>query len=87
MFDRVGAFVKDVRALKTEGELAEALDEVSADLGFRYFALPKRAIASHRPAGNVRTGATANRFFTRSAHLGDRRSHDDSGKTTTGSVG
>ena len=43
MFDRVGAFVKDVRALKTEGELAQALDEVSQDLGFRYFALTHHA--------------------------------------------
>ena len=43
MFDRVDAFVRDVRALKTEGELAEALGEVSADLGFRYFALTHHA--------------------------------------------
>lgn len=43
MFDRVDAFVKDVRALKTEGELAEALAEVSQDLGFRYFALTHHA--------------------------------------------
>lgn len=39
MFDRVEAFVRDVRELKTEGELAEALGEVSGDLGFRHFAL------------------------------------------------
>jgi LuxR family quorum-sensing system transcriptional regulator CciR len=39
MFDRVDAFVKDVRELKTQEELAIALSEVSRDLGFRYFAL------------------------------------------------
>jgi LuxR family quorum-sensing system transcriptional regulator CciR len=54
MFDRVDAFVKDVRALKTEGELAEALDEVSADLGFRYFALTHHA--------DVRRSSTAVRI-------------------------
>lgn len=39
MFDRVEAFVRDVRDLRTEDELAEALGEISSDLGFRYFAL------------------------------------------------
>ena len=39
MFDRVDAFVRDVRGLKTEEALAEALAEVSLDLGFRFFAL------------------------------------------------
>ena len=39
MFDRVEAFVRDVRRLKTEDELAEALGEVANDLGFRFFAL------------------------------------------------
>lgn len=39
MFSRVEAFVKDVRTLRTEEELTEAIREVSADLGFRYFAL------------------------------------------------
>jgi LuxR family quorum-sensing system transcriptional regulator CciR len=39
MFDRVDAFVRDVRDLRTEAELAEALSEVTLDLGFRYFAL------------------------------------------------
>jgi len=39
MFSRVDAFVRDVRELRTEAELAEALGEVSSDLGFRYFAL------------------------------------------------
>jgi LuxR family quorum-sensing system transcriptional regulator CciR len=39
MFDRVDAFVRDVRALESEEELAAALAEVTSDLGFRYFAL------------------------------------------------
>ena len=39
MFSRVDAFVRDVRELKTQDELAEALADVSRDLGFRYFAL------------------------------------------------
>lgn len=39
MFDRVEAFVRDVSRLGSEADLAQALGEVSADLGFRYFAL------------------------------------------------
>lgn len=39
MFDRVLAFVRDVRSIDAEEELAEALAEISHDLGFRYFAL------------------------------------------------
>lgn len=39
MFSRVDAFVRDVRELETEQALAEALAEVSSDLGFSYFAL------------------------------------------------
>lgn len=39
MFDRVETFVRDVRGLKTEDELAEALGDVAKDLGFRFFAL------------------------------------------------
>jgi LuxR family quorum-sensing system transcriptional regulator CciR len=39
MFDRVDAFVRDIRELKTETELADALGHVTAELGFRYFAL------------------------------------------------
>ena len=39
MFSRVDAFVRDVRELETEEALAEALADVSNDLGFRYFAL------------------------------------------------
>ena len=39
MFDRVDAFVRDVRGLTTEDELAQALAEIVEELGFRYFAL------------------------------------------------
>jgi LuxR family quorum-sensing system transcriptional regulator CciR len=39
MFSRVEAFVRDVRELQNEQELAKALGDVSEDLGFRYFAL------------------------------------------------
>ena len=39
MFSRVDAFVRDVRELETEEALADALADVSRDLGFRYFAL------------------------------------------------
>lgn len=39
MFSRVAAFVRDVRKLETEEALADALEEVTRDLGFKYFAL------------------------------------------------
>ena len=39
MFNRVEIFVREVRDLKTEDALAKAIGEVTAELGFRYFAL------------------------------------------------
>ena len=39
MFSRVDAFVRDIRGLDSEEGLAGALEDVSRDLGFRYFAL------------------------------------------------
>lgn len=39
MFDRVDAFVREVRALQSEEELAGALADIVDELGFRYFAL------------------------------------------------
>jgi LuxR family quorum-sensing system transcriptional regulator CciR len=39
MFSRVDRFVKELCELKSEEALAEALADVSRDLGFRYFAL------------------------------------------------
>jgi LuxR family quorum-sensing system transcriptional regulator CciR len=53
MFNRVDAFVRDVRELKTEAELAEALGEVTLDLGFRYFALTHH-VDVRRNSGAIR---------------------------------
>jgi LuxR family quorum-sensing system transcriptional regulator CciR len=39
MFDRVDAFVRDISGLGNEQELAGALEEISVELGFRFFAL------------------------------------------------
>lgn len=39
MFDRVEAFVRDVRQVSSERELADALGDIATTLGFRYFAL------------------------------------------------
>jgi LuxR family quorum-sensing system transcriptional regulator CciR len=39
MFSRVEEFVRDVRELTSADDLVQALEEVSTELGFRYFAL------------------------------------------------
>ena len=39
MFNRVEEFVRNVRELTSEEALAEAIDQIAAELGFRYFAL------------------------------------------------
>lgn len=39
MFDRVGTFLRDISGLEAEDDLAGALGDFAADLGFRYFAL------------------------------------------------
>lgn len=39
MFDRVDAFVKDIRKLESEDELGGAIAEITSELGFRFFAL------------------------------------------------
>ena len=39
MFDRIEEFVRNVRELRSEAELADAVGEITADLGLRYFAL------------------------------------------------
>jgi LuxR family transcriptional regulator, quorum-sensing system regulator CciR len=39
MFERVGAFVEDVSSASTQAELRAILTEITADLGFRHFAL------------------------------------------------
>jgi len=51
MFDRVEGFVRDVRGLECEEELAEALAEISKDLGFRYFALTHHVDIRRSTAG------------------------------------
>jgi LuxR family quorum-sensing system transcriptional regulator CciR len=43
MFDRVNAFVSDIREMESETQLGEALDQVTRDLGFRYYALTHHA--------------------------------------------
>jgi LuxR family quorum-sensing system transcriptional regulator CciR len=56
MFSRVDAFVRDLSGIVSEEELAGLLEEISADMGFHYFALthhvdirqaPKPAIRLH----------------------------------------
>lgn len=39
MFNRVEVFIRNVRKLRSEDELAEALDSLTEELGLRYFAL------------------------------------------------
>lgn len=39
MFERIRLFIDEVSVLKTEKQLADLLDELTRDLGFRYFAL------------------------------------------------
>jgi LuxR family quorum-sensing system transcriptional regulator CciR len=53
MFDRVEVFVRDVRKLDSEEELAAALAEVAAELGFRYFALTHH-VDVRRSSGAIR---------------------------------
>jgi LuxR family transcriptional regulator, quorum-sensing system regulator CciR len=51
MFDRVDAFVRDVRDLASEDELAGALADVAGDLGLRYFALTHHVDVRRNSAG------------------------------------
>jgi LuxR family transcriptional regulator, quorum-sensing system regulator CciR len=53
MFSRVEEFVRDISELSTEDELAAALGSVSAELGFRYFALTHH-VDVRRSSGAVR---------------------------------
>lgn len=39
MFDRIDAFVRDLGQARSESDLAELLAEISAEMGFSYFAL------------------------------------------------
>ena len=50
MFDRVEAFVRDVRQVSSEQELADALGDITSELGFRYFALAHHVDVRKRQA-------------------------------------
>lgn len=51
MFNRVEAFVRDVRHVSSEQELAEALGDIATSLGFHYFALAHHVdVRKRRPA-------------------------------------
>lgn len=54
MFDRVDAFVSDVRELSSEAELAEALGLIAGELGFDYFALTHHVDIRHAPQPAIR---------------------------------
>ena len=69
MFSRVDAFVRDVRELKTEDQLAEALGDVSNDLGFRFFALT---------LGHAPPPLTANGLDMRDGHPAKKEDTEDS---------
>jgi LuxR family quorum-sensing system transcriptional regulator CciR len=53
MFDRVQAFVADIRELQSEEALASALGDVANDLGFRFFALTHH-LDIRRSSGGIR---------------------------------
>ena len=54
MFDRVDAFVSNVRDLSSEAELALALDQIARELGFDYFALTHHVDIRHAPQPAIR---------------------------------
>lgn len=73
MFGRVAAFVHDVRHIGTEDQLIEALTDVTADLGFRYFALAHHV--------DVRTSARAIRLHNYPAGWAEWFDEHSLGKT------
>lgn len=54
MFDRVEAFVRNVSAITSEAELAEALGEICKEMGFRYFALTHHLDVRRAPQPVIR---------------------------------
>ena len=70
MFNRVDAFVRDVRDLTSEEALAGAIADIASELGFRYFALThhvdvRRSSASdpvHRASNVTSVGFTWSRL-------------------------
>lgn len=53
MFNRVEEFVRDIRQLASEDDLAEAIGAIARDLGFRYFALADH-VDARRSASAIR---------------------------------
>ena len=54
MFDRVDAFVRDVGGVASEADLAGLLEEMSAEMGFHYFALTHHVDIRQAPQPAIR---------------------------------
>jgi LuxR family quorum-sensing system transcriptional regulator CciR len=54
MFNRVDAFVRDVSEIRSEADLAEALREISGELGFSFYALTHHVDIRHAPQPAIR---------------------------------
>ena len=54
MFSRIDAFVRDVSGVISEAELAGLLEEISADMGFHYFALTHHVDILRAPQPAIR---------------------------------
>lgn len=54
VFDRIKAFVQDISEAETETDLAQLIQEVSADLGFAYFALTHHVDLRRAPQPSIR---------------------------------
>ena len=54
MFSRIDAFVRDVSGVVSEAELAGLLEEISADMGFHYFALTHHVDILRAPQPAIR---------------------------------
>ena len=54
MFDRIDAFVRDVSGVVSEAELAGLLEEISAEMGFQYFALTHHVDILRAPQPAIR---------------------------------
>ena len=54
MFERVDAFVREVGDIGSEADLAEALDQIAKEMGFRYFALTHHVDRWQGPVSGIR---------------------------------
>lgn len=54
MFERVDAFVRHVRKVESEAELAAALNDIAHELGFAYFALTHHVDLRAAPGPSIR---------------------------------